>query len=420
MADDTKRRDDDDDLEKEIAEALGEQSVLEIATGELMPATSRRAGEPSVVTPGRFAEGVVAGIGEQDVFIEFGPRVQGVVPRDHFTSLPAQGDPLRVFVEDLDEKESLYLCSLRRTAQAGEWEVLEVGSLLVGEVKAVNRGGLELQCGVLTAFLPASHVSLERIEDLESLVGQRYEVEVLEIDAGRRRLVVSRRGLLARERDARRSEIVDTLQAGAVVPGKVTRIERFGAFVDLGGVEGLLHVSEMAWVRVEDPATQVSVGEDLKVQILKVEEGGKRISLSRKALLEDPWLRFSHEHPPGAVLQGTVTRIASYGAFIEVSEGIEGLAHISQLSPGPINTPKDVVRVGQGLAVRVVDVDLERRRIGLSLLTERGDRLTDDVADDETIREVLRRRREEEEAGEPTLGDLLKKALEGGQEDAQA
>lgn len=398
-----------EDLDAEVAAALGGQSILEIAGGTMLPPTQRRAQRE--IEPGRFVDGLVTGVGDADVFFEFGPRVQGVVPHAQFAEPPAVGSTLRVFVESFDDKEGLWLCSVRRTVQTAQWEGLEIGSLLVGEAKAVNAGGLELQAGVLTAFLPASHVALERVEDLEKLVGQRFEVEVIDLDREKRRLVVSRRGVLGRERERQRSETVGSLAIGSVVPGRVMRIEPFGAFVDIGGAEGLLHVSEIAWKRVEDPHQHLAVGDDIRVKVLKIEEDGKRIALSLKATLEDPWVRLASERPPGSLVEGTVTRIASYGAFVEIAEGIEGLAHVSQLAPGPVHSPRDVVHAGQKLTLRVVDVDVERRRIGLSLLTARGDRLTDDVADDATIREVLERTRES--VAQPTLGDLLRKALGG-------
>lgn len=401
-------RDDDpsQDLDKEIEEALGSRSVLEIAGRELLAPTQRKERE---IKTGAFAEGVVTVVGKEDLFLEFGPRLQGVVPCAQFAQLPEPGERIKVFVESLDPRESLYVCSVKRTAQAAEWDGLEVGSILLGEVKAHNTGGLELQAGVLTAFLPVSHIELERVEELEPYIGRRFEVEVMDIDREKRRLVVSRRGILNRERDQRRADVTSALVPGSVLPGEVTRIEPYGAFVDIGGVEGLLHVSEIDWKRVEDPNEHLKVGDRFDVQIQKIEEGGKRISLSKRALTEDPWDAFVRDHPRGAIVPGKVTRIQTYGAFVEVAEGVEGLAHVSQLSPVHINSPKDIVRIGEELSVRVHEIDTERRRIGLSLLTDRGDRLTDDVADDATIQDVLNRDR----PAEPTLGDLLKKALEG-------
>jgi small subunit ribosomal protein S1 len=408
MSDDPTNPSDSDDLEREIAEALGENTVLEIAGRELLGPTKHRDVE---VQPGKFHEALVTAVGQQDVFLEFGLRKQGVVPAAQFIELPEPGTRIKVFVEAFDDKEALFLCSVRRTAQAAEWDGLEPGSIFSAEVKAANAGGLELQAGVLTAFMPVSHIELDRVEELEPYIGRKFEVEVLEVEREKRRLVVSRRGILNRERDQRRADASSALAPEQVVRGTVTRIEKFGAFVDIGGVEGLLHVSQIAHKRVEDPNDHLTVGDEFEVKILKIEEDGKRISLSKKALIEDPWDAFVRDHPRGQIVPGKVTRVASYGAFVEVADGIEGLAHISQLSPVPINTPKDVVRVGAELAVRIHEVDFERRRIGLSLLTERGDRLTDDVADDDTIRKVLERDR----PTEPTLGDLLKKALEGGE-----
>ncbi|MDF1701276.1 MAG: S1 RNA-binding domain-containing protein [Planctomycetota bacterium] len=407
MSDDTSRGDKpSENLDDEIEAALGGHSVLEIAGRELLAPTQRKEAE---VKTGNFAEGLVTVVGREDLFVEFGPRLQGVVPCAQFSQLPEPGERIKVFVESFDGKESLYVCSVKRTAQAAEWGGLEVGSIIAAEVKAHNAGGLELQAGVLTAFLPVSHIELERVEELEPYIGRRFDVEVMEVDPEKRRLVVSRRGLLNRDRDQRRADVTSALVPGSVLQGEVTRVEPYGAFVDIGGVEGLLHVSEIAWKRVEDPNEHVKVGDRFDVQIQKIEEGGKRISLSKRALTDDPWDLFVRDHPRGSLVPGKVTRIQTYGAFVEIAEGVEGLAHVSQLSPVRVNSPKDIVRLGQELSVRVHEIDTERRRIGLSLLTDRGDLLTDDVADDDTIRDVLNRDR----PAEPTLGDLLKRALEG-------
>ena len=243
----------------------------------------------------------------------------------------------------------------------------------------------------------------------EPFIGQNFEVEVIESDPERRKLVVSRRGILARERDAARADAASTLVPGSSVAGKVTKVENYGAFVDIGTVEGLLHVSELSWKRVEDPNDHVKVGDALTVRVLEVSDDGKRISLSLKALQPDPYMVFLAAHPIGSQVTGKVTRIQTYGAFIEVADGVEGLAHVSQLAPGGADSTRAVVKIGQEVNIRVASAEPERRRTGLSFLTERGDRLTDDVADDATIRDVLERT----SAPEPTLGDLLKRALEG-------
>ncbi len=411
---------DDLDLDREIEEALGDTSLLGVGSPSGARTSPGSASSPmdaadlSVVDgepePGKFTDAQIAGVGQEDVFIEFGPRAQGVIPADQFSAPPEVGETVRVYVERFDSKEGLYLCSLKKSIQsAAGWGSLEPGAVVVATARAVNKGGIAVQVGTLEGFLPASHVSLDRIEDLETVIGQTWPVEVIEADPDRRKLVVSRRAILARERDEKAASTIETIQAGDVINGRVARIEKFGAFVDLGGIDGLVHVSQMAWKRVENPEDVVKVGDTVKVQVLEVDPVSRRIALGMKQFTEDPWMTFVHDHAPGSVLEGTVTRLASYGAFIEVAEGIEGLAHVSQLAPHSVGSPREVLKIGQKIAVRIAGYEPERRRIGLSLLTERGDRLTDDVADDATIRAVLQQDRPEE----PTLGDILKRALGG-------
>ncbi|MFM8979438.1 MAG: 30S ribosomal protein S1 [Planctomycetia bacterium] len=412
----------DDDLEREIAEALGDTSLLGMDAPRSSRARTRDAFErrlDEVQVPGEAAtaqrrtglrKGIITHVGRDDVFVEFGPREQGVVPLAHFAENPDVGTSLQVHVDAWDGKQELYLCSLQRGVQDADWASVEKGAILMGQVTGTNKGGLELRVGELSAFLPACQASLERVERLESLVGQSFPVEVTEVDRERRRIVVSRRGLLAREREEKRAGAARALLPGTATSGRVTKVEPFGCFVDLGGVEGLVHVSQMAWTRVEKPEEVVKAGDQVKVQVLEVSPDGKRISLSMKALLPDPWVTWTAEHAPGSLVEGTVTRVASYGAFLEVAAGIEGLAHVSQLAPGGARSARDAVHVGQKVTVRVVSVDAGQRRIALSLLGDGGERLGDDVADRATVREVLERTRAAQR--QPTLGDLLKKALE--------
>jgi small subunit ribosomal protein S1 len=407
---------DDEALAREIEEALEGRSVIEIAAeGEGRDAMTgldlARIPTTQDVREGAFASAVVAGVGGDDIFLEMGLRQQGVVPAAQFAHLPEIGERIQVYVVQYDPKESLYLCASRPQVR-GAGEVLNVGDVVKGTVRKANAGGLELQVGVKTAFLPVSHIELERVEDLEPYLGQTLTVEVVESDPERRRLVVSRRGVLQRERDEKRAGAVSGLKVGTRLEGPVTRIEKFGAFVDLGGVDGLVHISELAHRRIDRPDEVVQVGDRIEVEIVAIEEDGRRIRLSRRSLIQDPYARFLAAHPVGSLVEGKVTRIATFGAFLEVGEDVEGLAHVSQLAPGGVGSPKEVVKIGQVLQVRVASVEPERRRIGLSLLTDRGDRLTDDVADDETIRQYARGK-SAEAAAEPTLGDLLRKALEG-------
>lgn len=420
----------DDELEKEIAEALGDTSLLGVGgpasgpprgrtsldrllEGPAAPGGKKSAGAaaPEGTRATGPRTGVVTHVGREDVFLEFGPREQGVVPLIQFSENPEVGASIRVHVDGFDGKEGLYLCSLKRGVQSAEWDTLEKGAILMGQVLAANKGGLDVKVGSLSAFLPASHASLEHVDDLGTLIGRTFAVEVIELDRERRRIVVSRRGLLAREREEKRTSAAKTLLPGVTVQGKVTKVEAFGCFVDLGGIDGLVHVSQMAWKRVEKPEEVVKVGDLVKVQVLEVSEDGRRISLSMKALEEDPWIGWTATHPVGSLVEGTVTRLAAYGAFVEVAPGLEGLAHVSQLSPQQIRSAKGVLHEGQKVTLRVASIDAAQRRIGLSLLTEHGDRLTDDVADSATIRDTLAKAKAA--APQPTLGDLLKRALEG-------
>jgi len=412
----------DDDLEREIAEALGGGSLLEIDAPTDSKARKRGnverlldqiavggQGGPETRATG-LRKGTITHVGREDVFVEFGPREQGVVPLAHFSENPDAGTLVQVHVDSYDAKEGIYLCSLRRGVQSAEWDTLEKGAILMGQVLSVNKGGLDLQVGSLTAFLPASQVGLERVEKLETLIGQSFPVEVTEVDRERRRIVVSRRGLLGREREEKRTSAVKALLPGTILAGRITKVEPFGCFVDLGNVEGLVHVSQMSWSRVEKPEDVAKAGDQVKVQVLEVAEDGRRISLSMKALQPDPWVSWTAEHPAGSQVEGTVTRLAAYGGFIEVAPGVEGLAHVSQLAPNGVRTPREVLHAGQKVNVRVVNVDVAQHRIGLSLLNETGDRLTDDVADRATIQDVLGKAKAAAPP-EPTLGDLLKKAL---------
>lgn len=405
----------DADLEREIEQALDGASLLGLdkpsAPRGTVPLDTPDQAPTDEPEAGAFADATVSGVGTEDVFVEFGPRAQGVLSADQFSAPPDVGEVVRVYVERFDAKEGLWICALKKTLQAAAgWGSVEPGAVVMVTARAVNKGGLEVQVGHLTGFLPASHVSLHRVEDLETVVGETFAVEIIEADPDKRRLVVSRRAVLARERDRQTNEAMENLQPGSVLSGTVTRVQPFGAFVDIGGVEGLVHVSQMAWKRVENPEDVVSVGDQIKVTVLEVKPEDGRISLGMKQLQEDPWMRFTVDHPAGSVMEGTVTRLAHFGAFVEVAEGVEGLAHISQLAPHNVSSPREVVRVGDKISVRIVNVEPERRRIGLSLLTGRGDRLTDDVADDATIRDHLGP--QGDDAPEPTLGDLLKKAME--------
>ena len=354
--------------------------------------------------PALFAA-TVAGTSGNDVILELGPRVQGVCPLDEFEEPPTSGDTLRLAL--VGREDGLWTFSLKQGRALASWDEMEVGSLVKGRVIGINKGGLELKVSGHNAFLPASQVAIGHVEDLESLAGETLVCEVVEIDPSRKRLVVSRRAVLEAEAQASRHALVDALAEGAVIRGKVTRIEPFGAFVDIGGVEGLLHVSNISHQRVAHPEEVLTKGQELEVQVLKIEEGGRRIGLGRKQLEADPWDLAVERLREDEVVEGTVRRLMDFGAFVEILPGVDGLLHVSQLGEGRVRSAASVLKVGETLSVRIQSIDPVQRRISLSRLDPRGAVLgSEEAAAGEEIDAVL-------ESGSSGLGTNLGALLKG-------
>jgi len=235
-----------------------------------------------------------------------------------------------------------------------------------GEVIEVVKGGLILDIG-LRGFLPASLVDLRRVKDLHSFLGDRLECRVIEMDRNRNNVVLSRRVVLEEDRKQERSEILEKLKKGQILPGTVSSIVDFGAFVDLGGIDGLVHISELSWSHVNHPSEVVSVGDKVEVQVLDVDLDRERISLGLKQTQDDPWKQLVKSFEIAGIVSGKVTKIVPFGAFVEIGDGVEGLVHISEMAKGHVETPDDVVTVGGEVQVKIMDIDLDRRRISLSI-----------------------------------------------------
>ena len=360
---------------------------------------------------GRLYPALVTGISGDDVFLELGPRIQGIVPFAELETEPKVGETLQLVLTG--RSDDLWLFSAHAAKQLAAWQDMEVGSLVKGTVIGLNKGGLELRLGAgVKAFLPASHVALNHVEDLASYANETLICEVIELEKDKQRVVVSRRAVLQEERDAQRANAVNEITPGAVVRGTVKRIEPFGAFVEImPGIEGLLHVSNISHRRVENPDEVLKVGDSFEVQILKVEEGGRRIGLGKKQLEADPWDEAADKLQDEAIVAGTVKRIESFGAFVELFPGVEGLLHVSQLGAGRVNHAKEVVSVGQELSVRVQSFDRNQRRISLSLLDSRGAVLgSDESAAGEEIGRVVQEGQSRQLG--TNLGSLFKQALE--------
>jgi 4-hydroxy-3-methylbut-2-enyl diphosphate reductase len=354
--------------------------------------------------------GTVTGISGSDVIVELGPRSQGAVSLDEFGDRPpAVGDKVRVSIRG--QEDGLLLLSIREAKALAAWDALEEGSHVKVTFSGVNRGGVEGKIGQLTAFMPASQAALHRIDDLTELAGQTLICEVTEINRERKRVVVSRRAVLEAEAEEARAAGLSQLVAGAVMRGKVVRMESFGAFCDIGhGIEGLLHVSNMSYARVGHPSEVVRVGQELELKVLEISEGGRRIGLGLKQLQPDPWDEVAQRFPVDTVFSGKVRRLTDFGAFVELIPGVEGLLHVSQLGGGHVRHAKDVLKPGQELTVRVTKMDTGARRVSLSRLDTRGSLLDgEEAADAGAINEVLKKTQESRIG--TNLGDLFKKAL---------
>jgi len=366
------------DMASEIDAAMQAMDAESTATGEAPPQASGRPAirGPRVVQAGReHRTGTVVSVGPTDIFIEFGPKELGVLERAQFKegeAPPDVGEAFEVVVTKYDPQESIYLCARPGVVQKAEWELLEPGQTIEARVTGTNKGGLELEVASHRAFMPASQVGLERIDDLSVFVGEKLTCEVQKIDrTGRGNIVLSRRNLLAQEREQRRAELQESLAEGQTLEGTVRKIMPFGAFVDVGGVDGLVHVSDLTHERISPGERNiqrfVKEGQPVRVMVLKLDWDNNRISLGMKQLEEDPFLTATNELVEGAEVTGRVTKTAEFGAFVEVAPGVEGLVHISELDWKRVASVEDVVKQDEVINVKVLRIDPETRKVSLSL-----------------------------------------------------
>jgi ribosomal protein S1 len=403
-----KPRSEKDPIQAELEAALAGASLLDI---DLELDRRGRSGPVSGNADGDMRKGTVVGIDGDDVIVELGPRMQGVLPQNEFDTPPKVGETYEFSLHG--QKEGLWLLSRRKARLLAAWNQLEVGAQVEGTVKAVNSGGLEVVIGQLNAFMPASQAADHHVDDLSRLVGEKMVVEVLELDPKKKRVVVSRRKVLGAQREERRREIAGSLSVGDRVKGTVTRVEAFGAFVDLGGVEGLVHVSQISRRRIENAADAVKPGQSVEAEVVKIEEGGRRIGLSMKVLEPDPWAEAAAKYAPDAVYPGKVVRVAEFGAFVELEPGVDGLVHVSQIGGGGerVRNVAEKLPVGKQVDVRVVAVDSRARRISLSCLDSHGAVLgSDEAASGEEVRQAVSQIQAPKAIG-TNLGDLLKRSM---------
>jgi small subunit ribosomal protein S1 len=354
----------DDEIERELQEAMGGLSAKEIY-GE---PPQRRERRDAAATPQPLKGKVVSTHGN-DVFIDVpGGRSQGVLPTTQFPEgVPPPGTEVEVSIQGYDGANGLLLLSRKGAAQEVDWSSVAVGMTVEGLVTATNKGGLSVTVNGIRGFMPISQIDLYRVETPEEYVNQRLRCEVVEVRPDEKNLVLSRRILLEREREENREKLWKSLAEGQVHSGVVRSLKDFGAFVDLGGVDGLLHVSEMSWQRVKSPADVVQPGQTVKVVVLKIDHERRKVSLGLKQLTASPWDDVQTTYIPGSRVKGKVTRVMDFGAFVELEPAVEGLIHVSELSPQRVRRVTDIVKPDQEVEVVVLSVDTSQRRIGLSL-----------------------------------------------------
>jgi small subunit ribosomal protein S1 len=332
---------------------------------------------------GDVVKGKVVRIDKDEVLVDIGYKAEGVIPSNELSIRKSVdpheevelGEEIDALVLTKEDSEGRLILSKKRARFEKAWRKIEVaadsGEPVEGSVIEVVKGGLILDLGV-RGFLPASLVDIRRVHNLDEFMGQTLECKVIELNRSRNNVVLSRRAVLEEERKEVREQILGRLEPGQVVEGKISNIVDFGAFVDLDGIDGLIHISELSWSHVNHPSEVVSIGDDVRIKVLDIDRDRQRISLGLKQTQEDPWQRVINTHRGGDVLEGTVTKVVAFGAFVEILPGVEGLVHISELADHHVENPSEVVEPGSKLNVKILEIDEERRRLSLSIKRVEG------------------------------------------------
>ena len=327
---------------------------------------------------GDIVKGTVVKVDKDEVLLDIGFKSEGVIPARELSirhdvdpgEIVSLGEEIEALVLQKEDKEGRLILSKKRAQYERAWgtieKIKENEGVVSGPVIEVVKGGLILDIG-LRGFLPASLVELRRVRDLQPYVGRNLEAKIIELDKNRNNVVLSRRAWLEETQKEQREDFLANLKPGEVRRGTVSSVVNFGAFVDLGGMDGLVHVSELSWKHVDHPSSVVQVGDEIDVQVLEVDLDRERISLSLKATQQDPWQEFANAHRVGELVYGRVTKLVPFGSFVQVGEGIEGLVHISEMAVHHVDLPEQVVTPGEELWVKIIDLDLQRRRISLSI-----------------------------------------------------
>lgn len=365
--------------------------------------------------------GTVSRVDEKQALIDVGYKYDGILPISEVSSLHiekvadvlSEGQEIQVKVIRLDQEKDEMIVSKRAVDAEKAWDELagkfESGEVFEATIADNVKGGLVVDLGV-RGFIPASHVERHFVEDFSDYKGRTLSVKVIELDKEKNKVILSHRAVLEDEADKQKQTVLDKLEPGSVIEGTVQRLTDFGAFVDVGGVDGLVHISEIAWNHVDKPSDVLKEGDKVNVKILKVDKDNERISLSIKATLPGPWEQAAQDFKIGDVVQGIVKRLVSFGAFVEVAPGVEGLVHISQIANRHIGTPDEVLKEGEEVSVKILDFNPEEERMSLSIRE-----VQDDKQKQETKKEVAAYQAEENNTSGmgvtigDRMGDLLKK-----------
>lgn len=366
---------------KEVLRVMSELEKKDVVTEEMNEGAEMMLDDSfRQLKKGEKVKGTVVQVRQDSAFVDIGYKSEGLITLDEMAYRPVQdahellneGDEIEVVIigtED-DEEGGNVLLSLKRVTREQAWEKIteahENGEILEAVVSKVVKGGLVVDVG-LRGFVPASHIAIEFVENLDEFIGQTLRLKVIEIDRANNNVVLSRKAVLEEEREAEKAETLAKLEEGQTIKGTVTKLVDFGAFIDLGGVEGLLHISEMSWGRIGHPSEVLQEGDETDVKVLKVDKENERISLGLKQILPDPWSEFTSKYNEGDVVEGTITKTVDFGAFMEIVPGVEGLIHISQLSRRHVGTPTEVVKAGDKVEAKIINVNNDDRKVGLSM-----------------------------------------------------
>lgn len=391
----------DEQLEAEIEAALSDGALDPALHNVAEEDEAAKTESPNVedLESGAHLTGRIQTIHGDNVFLDVGLRSPAVVPKRQFEKgkKPVVGQLIEVVVDRFDREDELINCNLPKGVRktTGGWESLEVGQIIDCIVTKTNKGGLEVTVGGIRGFLPASQVDFSFVSDLEPYVGQKLAVKTLEVNAKKRNLVVSRRGFLEIERKEAEQALWDSIEDGQTLPGTIKTIKNYGAFVDLGGVDGFLHIGEISWGRIKHPSEVVQVGQQVQVKVLGVDREKRKVSLGMRQLTADPWMDAAEKYAIGSNVCGKVTRTTQFGAFVMLEPGIEGLVHISELDHKRVNRVTDVVKVDQEINAQVLEVDPVRKRVGLSVkaLVKKPDEAQAEAADKADSPSTPRKRR---------------------------